>query len=125
MGGPDYESYAGSRDQARMVKELVARGYEGDALRAEVMRLTGLPAPDAQLLINVELKGLGRHGPAARPRPISRTSCDAAEVCRRAYLMILMRRLLRPAGAGLRERQSAESCSAPAPTSLRASALAD
>jgi hypothetical protein len=34
-----------------MVKELVVKGYEGDALLEEVMRLTWLPTPDAQLLI--------------------------------------------------------------------------
>jgi hypothetical protein len=52
-----------------MVKELVARGFKGEALKAEVMRLTGLPAPDAQLLINVVLTGKGDTDPPLGPTP--------------------------------------------------------
>jgi hypothetical protein len=52
-----------------MVKELHARGLRGRALRREVMRLTGLPAPDAQLLINVELTGRGDTDPPLGPAP--------------------------------------------------------
>ena len=60
-----------------MVKELVAEGFEGPALLDEVMRLTGLPAPDAQLLINVELKGQGDTDP-----PLGRTP-DLSHLLRR------------------------------------------
>lgn len=52
-----------------MVKELHASGLRGRALRREVMRLTGLPGPDAQLLINVELKGQGDTIPPLGPAP--------------------------------------------------------
>jgi hypothetical protein len=52
-----------------MVNELVALGFKGRALREEVMRLTGLPAPDAQLLINVELTGKGDTDPPFGPAP--------------------------------------------------------
>ncbi len=52
-----------------MVKELVALGLKGRALREEVMGLTGLPAPDAQLLINVELTGKGDTDPPLGPAP--------------------------------------------------------
>jgi hypothetical protein len=52
-----------------MVKQLVAKGFKGRALTAEVMRLTGLPYPDAQLLINVELTGQGDTYPPLGPAP--------------------------------------------------------
>jgi hypothetical protein len=52
-----------------MVKELVARGYKGRRLTEAVMRLTGLPYPDAQLLINVELTGQGDTDPPLGPAP--------------------------------------------------------
>ena len=52
-----------------MVKELVASGFKGRALLDEVMRLTGLPAPHAQLLIDVELKGQGDTDPPLGPTP--------------------------------------------------------
>ena len=52
-----------------MVKELVARGFRGRELTKEVMRLTSLPYPDAQLLINVELKGEGDTVPPLDPTP--------------------------------------------------------
>jgi hypothetical protein len=37
-----------------MVKELIEQGYEGPKLVAEVMKLTGLPAPQAEQLIAIE-----------------------------------------------------------------------
>jgi len=52
-----------------MVKELVAKGFKGSALTEQVMQLTGLPYPDAQLLINVELKGQGDTDPPLGPAP--------------------------------------------------------
>jgi len=45
-----------------MVKELVSLGFDGHALLDEVIRLTGLPPPDAQRLIKVELLGVGDTG---------------------------------------------------------------
>jgi hypothetical protein len=38
-----------------VVKELHATGLKGDALLREIMRLTGLPASQASLLIAIEL----------------------------------------------------------------------
>jgi len=52
-----------------MVKQLVAAGFNGRALTAEVIRLTGLPYQDARLLINVELKGQGDTDPPLGPAP--------------------------------------------------------
>jgi hypothetical protein len=42
-----------------MVKELHARGVTGQALLSEVMRLTGMPAQFAHVLVSVELTGRG------------------------------------------------------------------
>lgn len=52
-----------------MVKELVARGFKGQALRDEIARLTGLRGPDAGLLVSVELRGRGDTDPPLGPAP--------------------------------------------------------
>jgi hypothetical protein len=49
-----------------MVRELVAAGYKGRELRAEVMRLTGLDRQNAAILIGIET-GRGPFGDTDPP----------------------------------------------------------
>jgi hypothetical protein len=56
-----------ARGRMCVVRQLAAQGLKGQALLDVVMRLTGLPQPDAQLLINVELYGLGDTGRVSGP----------------------------------------------------------